>query len=73
VLLGATFRRPAVAPASLAAVGAAGAVIAIRHRRSPVEVANLAWLAPLYVIASGLGMWRGLGMAVAERLRQRRS
>jgi glycosyltransferase involved in cell wall biosynthesis len=62
-------RRPLAAPA-LAAAGAATAVAVTAGRGRPRrEVAAFAALAPLYAVAHGLGMWRGLAMLVASRLR----
>jgi glycosyltransferase involved in cell wall biosynthesis len=66
----AAFRRPALLPAAAVAVSAAAAAFGLRRRRSTAEVASLAALAPLYAAAHGAGMWRGLGLAVREHLRQ---
>ena len=48
---------------ALAAAGAATAgVVAAASGRSVFETASFAALAPLYAVAHGAGMWRGLGM-----------
>ena len=67
----AALRRPLLAPALVACVGlAAGGVAAAKGRRAE-EVASVAALAPVYALGHGLGMWQGLGMIVADRLRSR--
>jgi glycosyltransferase involved in cell wall biosynthesis len=65
----AAVRRPVLGPAAAVAVGAGAAVFAHRRRRSRTEIASLAALAPLYAIAHGAGMWRGLALIVRDRLR----
>jgi len=67
-LIVASLRRPSL----LARVGAMGAAaasaLALASRRSPFEVASFGLLTPLYAIAHGAGMWRGLAMMVRQRL-----
>ena len=65
-------RRP-VAVLPLGAVVIAGAAVAAASRhRPPRDIASFAVVAPLYAVAHGLGMWRGLGLATATRLRRLR-
>ena len=52
--------RPIVVPAGAVVVGAVGAAAAMRKRRPLGDVAAFATLAPLYLLAHGLGMWRAL-------------
>jgi glycosyltransferase involved in cell wall biosynthesis len=67
----AALRRPLLAPAVLGSVGlVAGGVAAAKGRRAE-EVASVAALAPVYALGHGLGMWQGLRLIVAERLRSR--
>jgi glycosyltransferase involved in cell wall biosynthesis len=65
----ATFRRPVVAPAALLAASAAASAYGLLRRRSAKEVASLAAVTPIYGLAHGLGMWRGLFTIVRERTR----
>jgi hypothetical protein len=67
----ATLRRPLAAPAALAALGVGASAIGILRRRSPLEIASLGLLTPVYGVAHGLGMWRGLLAISRERLRPR--
>jgi glycosyltransferase involved in cell wall biosynthesis len=68
LLAAAALRRPSVAACAAAATSAAAGAVGIARRRSPSEVVTLASLAPLYAVAHGAGMWRGL--ALLRRLRQ---
>jgi glycosyltransferase involved in cell wall biosynthesis len=70
LLVAAALRRPVVLPAAAAAVSVGAAALAVRRRRAAPEVASLAALAPLYAVAHGAGMWRGLALAVREHLRE---
>ena len=70
VLVAAAARRPAVAPAALAAAGVAAAAYGVRAGRSRREVRALALVTPVYAVAHGLGMWRGLAEIVRSRLAQ---
>ena len=66
----AAVRRPVAVPAAIAAALSVGAAaFGLRRRRAPEEIASLAALAPLYALAHGAGMWRGLALLVRERLR----
>jgi glycosyltransferase involved in cell wall biosynthesis len=63
-------RRPSSLPVLAAAsVLAAGAVAAIKGR-SRDETLAFAVLAPVYALAHGAGMWRGLSLMVANRVRK---
>jgi glycosyltransferase involved in cell wall biosynthesis len=63
-------RRPAVVPATVAATVLAAGAAAAAKRRPGGEVASFAALAPLYLVAHGLGMWRGAALAAGARLRR---
>jgi glycosyltransferase involved in cell wall biosynthesis len=52
--------RPRLLPVALAAVGAAAAAYGLSAGRSRREVAVLAAVTPVYAVAHGAGMWRGL-------------
>ena len=65
----ASLRRPALGLVALAGVGAAAGALGLERRRTPFEVATLAAVTPVYAVAHGAGMWRGLGLLLAERLR----
>lgn len=71
--LGATalaVRRPVAVPILAgASVLAAGAVAAVKGR-SRDETVAFAGLAPVYALAHGAGMWRGLSLMLANRLRR---
>jgi glycosyltransferase involved in cell wall biosynthesis len=69
VLAAATMRRPIVAPATLLSLALGASVVGILRRRSPLEVASLAVVTPVYGVAHGLGMWRGLLTIIHERIR----
>ena len=63
-------RRPSSLPVLAAAsVLAAGAVAAVKGR-SRAETLAFAGLAPVYALAHGAGMWRGLSLMVANRVRR---
>lgn len=64
----ASLRRPALVPALAAATIAAAGTVAARAGRSTFETASFAALAPVYAIAHGSGMWRGLALLVRSRL-----
>ena len=63
-------RRPLLAPLILGATIALAATSAFAKGRSRSEAAAFAALAPVYALAHGTGMWRGLAMAAAERVRR---
>jgi len=65
----ATLRRPLVAPALAGGVAAAAGVVAVVKGRSRDETLSFTALAPLYTLAHGAGMWRGLALMLANRLR----
>ena len=69
VLAAATMRRPIVAPATLLSLALGASVVGILRRRSPLELASLAVVTPVYGVAHGLGMWRGLLTIIHERIR----
>ena len=71
VVAAASLRRPALGLLALAGVGAAAGALGLERRRTPFEVATLAAVTPVYAVAHGAGMWRGLGLLLAERLRRR--
>jgi glycosyltransferase involved in cell wall biosynthesis len=63
-------RRPVAVPILAGtSVVAAGAVAALKGR-SRDETLAFAGLAPVYALAHGAGMWRGLSLMVANRLRK---
>lgn len=64
-------RRPRLAPALVLATGLAAALYGVRARRSADEVRALALVTPLYALAHGLGMWKGLALLAAARLSRR--
>jgi hypothetical protein len=68
-LMIASLRRPAVAPIVVASSAAAAAAYGVRAGRPRREVAVLAAVTPLYAIAHGAGMWRGLVEILRNRLR----
>jgi glycosyltransferase involved in cell wall biosynthesis len=68
-LVAAAIRRPIVAPATLLALGLGASAVGVLRRRSPLEVASLGMLTPVYGVAHGLGMWRGLLAITRARMR----
>jgi glycosyltransferase involved in cell wall biosynthesis len=67
VLAVAATRRPAVGAFAAAATSAGAAALGAAQRRSPSEIATLGLLAPVYAVAHGAGMWRGLALLTASR------
>ena len=65
----AAIRRPLVAPAAVAASGIAAAAYGVQAGRSRRELATLALVTPLYALAHGAGMWRGLAELVRNRVK----
>jgi glycosyltransferase involved in cell wall biosynthesis len=63
--------RPRVLPLAAAATALGAASVAVSHRRSSAEVVTVALLTPVWVLALGVGLWRGLGMMGAGHLRRR--
>ena len=68
----AALRRPLVVPAVVAAAcsGIAGG-LGVRAGRSRREVRALVLVTPIYVLAHGAGMWKGLGLLTRARLARR--
>ena len=62
-------RRPAAAPALAVAVALAAGAVAAAKGRSRRETLAFATLAPVYGLAHGAGMWRGLTYLAGKRLR----
>lgn len=60
-------RRPSTIARTALAVSVAAAALGLVKRRSPFEIGTLAALAPVYGIAHGIGMWRGLVAIVRDR------
>jgi glycosyltransferase involved in cell wall biosynthesis len=67
----AALRRPLLAPGVLAGIGVASGGVAAAKGRRAEEVASVAALAPVYAVGHGLGMWQGLRLMAAARLRRR--
>jgi glycosyltransferase involved in cell wall biosynthesis len=56
------FRRPALVSGLAFASAASGAAFAARAGSSRFEAVSFGALVPVYAVAHGLGMWRGLGL-----------
>lgn len=69
VLAYSAVRRPALAPAALVACAFAAGAYGVRAGRTRRDVATLALVTPLYAVAHGAGMWRGLAQLVRNRVR----
>jgi hypothetical protein len=63
-----SLRRPKLAPALALGVGAAAGVVAAASGRTRFETVSVAMLAPVYAVAHGAGMWRGLVLLARDRL-----
>ena len=63
--------RPLLAPISVAGLAAGAGAAAAAARRPRGDVAIVALLSPVWAAAFGAGLWRGLAMAVAKRVRGR--
>ena len=59
-------RRPSLVPALGLGVAAAAAGVAFMTGRNTFETASFAALAPIYAVAHGAGMWRGLALMGAS-------
>jgi glycosyltransferase involved in cell wall biosynthesis len=70
-LAAASLVRPRLLPAAVASTAIGAGALAASARRSPREVAVVTALAPVWGAAFGLGLWRGLAMLLAARLRRR--
>jgi glycosyltransferase involved in cell wall biosynthesis len=66
-------RRPRVGLVSLAAVAVVSGAVSFVKGRPRAETRAFAALAPVYAVAHGLGMWRGLLLAVQARAKGRSS
>ena len=64
-----SLRRPWVAPAVGAATASAAGAVAAAKGRNRSEATSFALLTPVYVLAHGAGMWQGLALRLAKRLR----
>jgi glycosyltransferase involved in cell wall biosynthesis len=64
----ASLRRPSLVPALAATTSAAAGAMAAAAGRSRFETASVAALAPVYAVAHGAGMWRGLALLARQRL-----
>jgi glycosyltransferase involved in cell wall biosynthesis len=69
----ASVRRPSVSLLALTTVAAGAGAVSLAKGRSPAETSAFAALAPVYAVAHGLGMWRGLLLAAEARLQGRAS
>ena len=67
ILAAAAMRKPVVGAYALAAISAGAAAVGVSQRRRATEVATLALLAPVYAVAHGAGMWRGLTLLSRAR------
>jgi glycosyltransferase involved in cell wall biosynthesis len=65
-------RRPTVIPVAAVAAAVAAGAFGLKRRRAPFEVASLALLAPVYGLAHGAGMWRGLALLLRDRVASKR-
>jgi glycosyltransferase involved in cell wall biosynthesis len=70
VFAAAAARRPGAAAATLAVAGLGAGALAVGKGRSRVESVSFASLAPVYLVAHGAGMWRGL---LAASMRRRKT
>ena len=61
-------RRPMLLLPLALGTSVAAASVAAAARRSRFEIFSFALLVPPYAVAHGVGMWRGLGMALATRM-----
>ena len=60
-------RRPLRAASLAAATVVVAGAVAVLKRRTPEEVLAFAVLTPVYAAAHGLGMWRGIALAIVKR------
>jgi glycosyltransferase involved in cell wall biosynthesis len=60
------WRRPSIVLLAALSTSLAAAAVGVARQRSEEEVAALALLAPVYAIAHGAGMWRGLLMSITS-------
>ena len=57
-------RKPSLVPLAAVSTSLTAALLGLARHRSGPEVASLALLAPVYAVAHGLGMWRGLVLSL---------
>ena len=69
----ASVRKPSVGVLALTVVAGGAGAVSIANRRSSAETLAVAWLSPVYAVAHGLGMWRGLLLAAEARAKGRLS
>jgi glycosyltransferase involved in cell wall biosynthesis len=62
--------RPRLLPTFMGMTSIGAGTVATRHRRSGDEVATVVALSPVWALALGAGLWRGLGMFVRQQLRR---
>jgi glycosyltransferase involved in cell wall biosynthesis len=67
VVVIASLHRPRRLALAVAATSAAAGLVAASARRSRGEVATVAALAPVWAVAFGVGLWRGIRMVLAQR------
>jgi glycosyltransferase involved in cell wall biosynthesis len=65
----ASTRRPLVVPVAAALCGAVAAAYGCAAGKSTRDIGTLARVTPLYAFAHGVGMWRGLGRILRQRIR----
>ncbi len=63
-----TLKRPRLASGVAVGMAAAAGVLASRRGYRPRAALSFAALAPVYALAHGAGMWRGLQLLIANRL-----
>jgi hypothetical protein len=66
-------RRPLIGLALVAGTALTAASIGLARGKRREDVIPFAALAPVYAAAHGIGMWRGLVLMVADRIRLRRT
>jgi glycosyltransferase involved in cell wall biosynthesis len=71
VVIASAYRLRAL-PIAVATAALGAATVAASYRRSRNEVATVAVLTPVWLLALGTGLWRGLGMLAAGRLWRRK-
>jgi glycosyltransferase involved in cell wall biosynthesis len=64
-------RRPLLAPLLAIATSIAAGAAAARVTQKPAPVLSFAALAPVYAVAHGTGMWKGLALALRDRFTAR--
>jgi hypothetical protein len=63
-----SLRNPKLVPALALGIGAAAGAVAAASGRTRFETVSVAMLAPVYAVAHGAGMWRGLLLLARDRL-----